>query len=122
VIAHAAPVYDGDRVVAWAEYGTAEELPNNQYRKEYVATAEQLPDYRVHLHPDRARPSRSESAAIALRGAVELIAKPGGDLVEGYSPDTAGFGRRTRCSSTRHPHDVRARRLHLRPARARTTA
>ena len=46
-IAHAALVYDGDRAVAWAEYGSPEELPNIHHRKEYVATAEQLPDYRV---------------------------------------------------------------------------
>ena len=39
-IAHAALVYDGDRAVAWAEYGSPEELPSIQHRKEYVATAE----------------------------------------------------------------------------------
>ena len=46
-IAHAALVYDGDRAVAWAEYGSPEELPSIHHRKEYVATAERLPDYRV---------------------------------------------------------------------------
>jgi hypothetical protein len=29
-IAHAALVHDGDRAVAWAEYGSPEELPNIQ--------------------------------------------------------------------------------------------
>lgn len=33
-IAHAALVYDGDLAIAWAEYGTPEELPNIHHRKE----------------------------------------------------------------------------------------
>jgi hypothetical protein len=32
--AHAAPVYDGDVAVAWAEYGPVEELPNIHHRKD----------------------------------------------------------------------------------------
>ena len=35
--AHAALVFDGDRAVAWCEYGTPEELPNIHHRKEYDA-------------------------------------------------------------------------------------
>ena len=46
-IAHAALVYAGDLAIAWAEYGTPEELPGIHHRKEYLATAERLPDYRV---------------------------------------------------------------------------
>jgi len=89
-IAHAALVYDGDRAVAWAEYGSPEELPNIHHRKEYVATAERLPDYRVTCILVE-RGLRGEGlAAIALRGAVELIAQAGGGLVEGYPHDTGG--------------------------------
>ena len=49
--AHAALVFDGDEAVAWAQYGSPEELPNIQHRKEYEAAstdeAARLPD---HLH------------------------------------------------------------------------
>jgi hypothetical protein len=89
-IAHAALVYDGDRAVAWAEYGSPDELPNIHHRKEYLATAGRLPDYRVTcILVERAR--RGEGlAAVALRGAVQLIAHAGGGLVEGYPHDTGG--------------------------------
>src|SRR4029453_6060028 len=89
-IAHAALVYDGDRAVAWAEYGSPEELPSIQHRKEYVAPAERRPDYRVTcILVERGRRGQG-LAAIALRGAVELIAHAGGGLVEGYPHDTGG--------------------------------
>lgn len=89
-IAHAALVYDGDRAVAWAEYGTPEELPGIHHRKEYLATAERLPDYRVTcILVERGHRGRG-LASIALRGAIELIAQAGGGLVEGYPHDTGG--------------------------------
>ena len=89
-IAHAALVFDGDRAVAWAEYGSPEELPHIHHRKEYVATAERLPDYRVTcILVERGLRGRG-LAAIALRGAVELVAQAGGGLVEGYPHDTGG--------------------------------
>jgi hypothetical protein len=103
-IAHAALVYDGDRAVAWAEYGSPEELPSIQHRKEYLATAERLPDYRVTCILVERDHRGQGLAAIALRGAVGLIAQAGGGRVEGYP------------HLQRHPHDVRARGLHLRPA------
>jgi hypothetical protein len=89
-LAHAALVYDGDRAVAWAQYGSPEELPSIQHRKEYLATAERLPDFRVTcIQVERGR--RGEGlAVVALRGAVELIARAGGGLVEGYPHDTGG--------------------------------
>ena len=89
-IAHAALVYDGDRAVAWAEYGSPEELPSIHHRKEYVATAERLPDYRVTCILVERGLRGQGLAAIALRGAVELIAQSGGGLVEGYPHDTGG--------------------------------
>ena len=89
-IAHAALVYDGDRAVAWAEYGSPEELPNIQHRKEYVATAERLPDYRVTCILVERTYRGQGLAATALRGAVDLIARAGGGVVEGYPHDTGG--------------------------------
>lgn len=89
-VAHAALVYDGDRAVAWAQFGSPEELPDIQHRKEYLATAERLPDYRVTCILVERGLRGQGLAAIALRGAVELIAQAGGGLVEGYPHDTAG--------------------------------
>src|SRR4051812_40800386 len=45
--AHAALVFDRETAVAWCEYGTPEELPNIHHRKQYEATAETFPDYRL---------------------------------------------------------------------------
>lgn len=89
-LAHAALVYDGDRAIAWAQYGSPEELPSIQHRKEYLATAERLPDYRVTCIQVERGLRGHGLAAIALRGAVELIARAGGGLVEGYPHDTGG--------------------------------
>jgi hypothetical protein len=88
--AHAALVYDGDRAVAWAQYGTPEELPSIHHRKEYLATAERLPDYRITCILVERTQRRRGLAATALRGALELIAQAGGGLVEGYPHDTGG--------------------------------
>ena len=87
-IAHVALVYDGDRAVAWAEYGSPEELPCIHHRKEYVATAERLPAYRVTCILVERGLRGQGLAAIALRGAVELVAQAGGGLVEGYTRTT----------------------------------
>ena len=89
-VAHAALVFAGDEAVAWAEYGTPEELPNIHHRKEYLATAERLPDYRVTCILVERGLRGQGLASIALRGAVELIAQAGGGLVEGYPHDTGG--------------------------------
>jgi GNAT superfamily N-acetyltransferase len=89
-IAHAALVYDGDRAVAWAEYGSPEELPNIHHRKEYLATAQGLPDYRITCILVERSHRGQGLAAIALHGAVELIARGGGGVVEGYPHDTGG--------------------------------
>ena len=89
-VAHAALVYDGERAVAWAQYGPPDELPDIHHRKEYLATAERLPDYRVTCIQVERGLRGQGLAAIALRGALELIARAGGGLVEGYPHDTGG--------------------------------
>ena len=63
---------------------------NIQHRKEYVTTADRLPDYRVTCILVERGLRGLGLAAIALRGAVELIAQAGGGLVEGYPHDTGG--------------------------------
>ncbi len=88
--AHAALVYDGGRAVAWAQFGSPEELPSIQHRKEYLAMTEVLPDFRVTCIQVERGLRGQGLASRALRGAVELIAQAGGGLVEGYPHDTGG--------------------------------
>jgi GNAT superfamily N-acetyltransferase len=86
--AHAALVLDGDAAVAWCEYGPVEELPNIYHRKEYEAHSDRTPDYRLTcLFVDRAH-RRTGVAAVAVRGALALIGRAGGGLVEAYPQDT----------------------------------
>jgi GNAT superfamily N-acetyltransferase len=90
-IGHAGLVHDGDLAIAWAECGTPEELPRIQHRKEYLATAERLPDYRITcIQVEKGHRGRG-LASLALRGAVDLIAQAGGGVVEGYPHDTGGI-------------------------------
>jgi GNAT superfamily N-acetyltransferase len=85
--AHAALVLDGEEAVGWAEYGPPEELPNLHHLKEYEAGLVEAPDYRVTcIFVDR-RYRRRGVAALALRGALDLIAEAGGGVVEGYPHD-----------------------------------
>ncbi|MCW2800555.1 MAG: acetyltransferase [Aeromicrobium sp.] len=85
--AHAALVFDGDVAVGWCEYGTPEELPNIHHRKEYEATAETLPDYRLTCFFIDRDYRRQGVARAALDGALDLIGKAGGGVVEGYPHD-----------------------------------
>ena len=88
--AHAALVFDGAEAVAWCQYGPPAELPSIYHRKEYDATVDRLPDYRLTcLFVDR-RYRRKGVASVAVRGALELIARAGGGVVEAYPRDTPG--------------------------------
>lgn len=82
--AHAALVMIGEEAVAWAEYGTPKELPNLHHRKQYLAEADLLPDYRVTCIFVDKRHRRMGLAKVALAGALDLIAAQGGGTVEGY--------------------------------------
>jgi len=88
--AHAALVFDGEAAVAWCEYGTPEELPNIYHRKEYEAGLQEAPDYRLTCFFVDRDYRRKGVAAVALQGALELIAQAGGGVVEGYPQDTQG--------------------------------
>jgi hypothetical protein len=93
--AHAALVFDGDAAVAWAEYGTPEELPAMKHRKDYEAAGDPLPDYRITcIFVDRDH-RRGGLVSVALAGALDLIAAAGGGVVEGYPHDTAGQKRKS---------------------------
>lgn len=85
--AHAALVFEGDHAIAWAEYGTVDELPNIHHRKEWEKGLVRAPDFRITcLFVDRDH-RRSGIAEVAVRGALALIAAAGGGLVESYPHD-----------------------------------
>lgn len=88
--AHAALVFDGDTAVAWCEYGPPAELPNINHRKEYEASLDRLPDYRITCFFVDRKYRRQGLADAALRGALHLIAQAGGGVVEAYPQDTDG--------------------------------
>jgi GNAT superfamily N-acetyltransferase len=88
--AHAALVFDGDVAVGWCQYGTPEELPSIYHRKEYEAGLAELPDYRLTCFFVDRDYRRDGVSAVALQGALSLIAAAGGGVVEGYPQDTQG--------------------------------
>ena len=88
--AHAALVFHGDEAVAWCEYGSPQELPNIYHRKEYEAGLGLLPDYRITCFFVGRGYRRKGLAAVALRGALGMIAQEGGGVVEAYPHDTQG--------------------------------
>ena len=83
-------VADGDDAVGWCQFGAPAELPRIAHRKEYEAGLVALPDYRLTcFFVDRHR-RREGVAAAALDGALDLIARAGGGVVEAYPQDTPG--------------------------------
>jgi len=85
--AHAAVVLDGDRAVGWCQYGTPEELPTITHRKEYETGLVEPADYRLTCFFVDRDYRRDGVAAVALQGALDLIAKAGGGLVEAFPYD-----------------------------------
>lgn len=89
-VAHAALVFAGGEAVAWAKYGGPEELTNIHHREQYQEGGVRPPDHRITcIYVDK-RHRRAGLAAVALRGALDLITRAGGGLVEGYPQDTPG--------------------------------
>jgi len=85
--AHAALVTDGDEAIAWAEFGTPCELPTMKHQKQYDAEKDRDPDYRITcIFVDR-RYRRQGITDLAIRGALDLIARAGGGVVEAYPHD-----------------------------------
>ena len=86
--AHAALVYDGDRTVAWCQYGSPGELPHIYHKKEVEADGYQPPDYRITCFFVDKEYRRKGAAKAALLGALDLIEQAGGETVESYPQDT----------------------------------
>jgi len=98
--AHAALVMDGEEAVAWAQFGTPEELPNIHHRQEYERGLQRPADYRITCIFVDKRYRRHGVAALALRGALDLIAGAGGGVVEGYPHDMSKQPEGKRMSSS----------------------
>jgi GNAT superfamily N-acetyltransferase len=88
--AHAALVFDGEHAVGWCQYGTPEELPNITHRKEYDALLTEASDYRLTCFFVDRDHRREGVAEAALHGALDLISKAGGGIVEAFPYDTGG--------------------------------
>src|SRR5580765_6385299 len=73
--AHAALVFDGDVAVGWCQFGSPDELKNIKHRKDYEAELDSLPDYRLTCFFVDKRYRRRGVSALALQGALDLIAK-----------------------------------------------
>ena len=90
-IAHAALVVrdgeDGEEAIAWAEYGTPAELPDIHHNKQYLEEQDLEPDYRITCIFVDKRFRQHGLVAVALEGALALIAQAGGGVVEGYPHD-----------------------------------
>ncbi len=88
--AHAAVVFDDDRAIGWCQFGSPEELPRITHRKEYEAGLVEPADYRITCFFVDRDYRRKGVSAVALRGALDLIAQAGGGVVDGFPYDTQG--------------------------------
>jgi GNAT superfamily N-acetyltransferase len=80
----AALVYDGPSAVGWAQFGSCEELTRIKHRRQYEATLDTLPDWRITCFFVEAQARRQGVSEAALAGAIDQIAALGGGLVEAY--------------------------------------
>jgi GNAT superfamily N-acetyltransferase len=89
--AHAALVLDDDgRAQGWAQFGDPDELARIKHRREYVKDAPPRPDWRITcVFVDRRHRTQGVARA-AVGGALELIGRAGGGLVEAISEVTTG--------------------------------
>ena len=92
---HAALVFDGDDCLGWCQFGAPDEVPRIKSRAAYEKGVTTLPDWRIACCYVGKGRRRQGVAAVALAGAVDLIATLGGGTVEGYPEDAdsvpAGF-------------------------------
>ncbi|MFF1613838.1 GNAT family N-acetyltransferase [Amycolatopsis sp. NPDC058278] len=89
--AHAALVLDEDGVAqGWCQYGSPGELPGIKHRRAYEKDAPPRPDWRITCFFVDKKHRGHGIARAALAGALDLIARAGGGLVEAVSEVTAG--------------------------------
>lgn len=85
--AQAALVFDGEDALGWCQFGRTAELPNVKNRKNYEAGLDELPDWRLPCFFVGKGCRKRGIAKIALRAALEEIARLGGGTVEAYPYD-----------------------------------
>ncbi|MFK0073745.1 GNAT family N-acetyltransferase [Arthrobacter woluwensis] len=87
---HAALVLEGALCLGWCQYGATSEIVRIKNRRQYEASQYgSLPDWRIGCVYARPGYRRQGVAAMALDGALQMIAAAGGGTVEGY-PEPAG--------------------------------
>ncbi len=86
---HAALVFDGDDCLGWAQFGSPSEVPRIKNRKDYEKELTTLPDWRIACCYAGKGHRRQGVSSAAIAGALDLIAKLGGGVVEGYPEDAA---------------------------------
>ena len=80
--AHAAVVFDRDLAVGWCQYGPPAELTGLAHRREIEGSGLPPADYRLGcFFVDRSY-RRSGVASAALAGALDLVGRSGGGVVE----------------------------------------
>jgi GNAT superfamily N-acetyltransferase len=82
--AHAALVYDGAICVGWCQFGSPEELPRIKHKRAYVEGLTVLPDWRITCFFVDKDYRGKGVASVALKGALQEIARLGGGTVESY--------------------------------------
>lgn len=82
--AHAALVFDGNRCLGWAQFGSPEEIPRIKNRGAYDKGSPREPRWRIGCCYVGKGHRRQGVSAAALAGALDLIAQLGGGMVEGY--------------------------------------
>ena len=87
--AHAALVFDGEDCLGWCQFGPPAELPRIKSRAAYERGQKEAPDWRIACCYVGKGHRRQGVATAALAGALDLIAKLGGGIVEGYPEDAA---------------------------------
>jgi GNAT superfamily N-acetyltransferase len=89
--AHAALVVDADGAAqGWCQFGSPEELTKIKHRRAYEKAPPPLPDWRITcIFVDKHHRGRGVARA-ALEGALDLIARDGGGLVEAIPEVTVG--------------------------------
>lgn len=96
-VAHAALVFDGERAIAWCQFGSPEELPGIYHRKEFDAGETHQAPWRITcFFVDRDYRRRGVTLQ-ALRGALDLIAQAGGGEVVSF-PNIVEPGKRVSSS------------------------
>ncbi len=88
--AKAALVFDGDNAVGWCQFGKPDDLVRVKHMKQYALDVKDVPDWRITCFFVDRDYRRKGVAALALQGALDLIAREGGGLVESFPAQMDG--------------------------------